>query len=59
MTDGPIHAYRALLTSGKIKPDIAQELAAEKLQGLHRALVGYAPYMGTSGWKARLTLRGG
>ena len=58
MTDGPLHAYRALLASGKIKPDMAQELAAEKLQDLHGALAGYAPHLGAGGWKARLALRG-
>ncbi len=58
MTDGPIHAYRAVLASGKIKPDISQELAAEKLQDLHGALAGYAPHQGAGGWKARLALRG-
>lgn len=58
MTDGPIDAYRALLASGKIKPDMAQERAAEKLQDLHGALDRYAPHMGAGGWKARLALRG-
>jgi cell division protein ZapE len=56
MADGPIHAYRALLRSGAIKPDPCQELAAEKLQLLHRALGPYAEQMGKGGWKARLGL---
>ena len=56
MADGPIHAYRALLRSGAIKPDPCQELAAEKLQLLHRALGPYAEQMGKAGWKARLGL---
>jgi cell division protein ZapE len=38
MTDGPIHAYRALLAGGEIEPDPVQELAAEKLQSLHATL---------------------
>ena len=59
MTDGPLHAYRALLDSGKIKPDTAQELAAEKLQDLHGALAGYVPHLGADGWLERLALRGG
>lgn len=56
MADGPIHAYRALLRSGAITPDPCQELAAEKLQLLHRALGPYAEQMGKAGWKARLGL---
>lgn len=58
MTDGPIHAYRALLAGGKIKPDVTQETAVEKLQDLHGALADYAPHMGAGGWRARLALRG-
>ena len=56
MTDGPIHAYRALLAAGEINPDPGQELAAEKLQGLHAALKSYEPTMGAKGWMARLAL---
>jgi len=53
MTDGPLTAYRALLTSGKIRPDPAQALLAEKLQSLHKALSHYQPAQGLSGWMAR------
>jgi cell division protein ZapE len=56
MVDGPIHAYRALLKAGDIKPDPCQQLAAEKLQLLHRALGPYAEQVGQSGWKTRLGL---
>lgn len=56
MTDGPLFAYRARLAAGAIKPDPAQELAAEKLQGLHKALAGYRPALGESGWLARFGL---
>lgn len=56
MTDGPLFAYRALVRDGSIKPDPAQELAAEKLQGLHKALAGYRPALGESGWLARFGL---
>ncbi len=56
MTEGPLVAYRALLRDGVLQPDPMQELAAEKLQGLCRALAGYAPSGGASGWKATLGL---
>ena len=36
-----------------MRPDPAQELLAEKLQSLHRALNGYQPSSGHDGWKAR------
>jgi cell division protein ZapE len=53
--DGPLAAYRALRQSGELKPDPAQELAAEKLESLHHALLHYRPRQG-GGWKARLGL---
>ena len=56
MSEGPIHAYRALLAGGEIEPDPVQELAAEKLQSLHAALKTYEPTMGAKGWMARLAL---
>lgn len=58
MSDGPLFAYRALVRNGDIKPDPAQELAAEKLQSLHKALAGYRPALGESGWLARFGIRG-
>ena len=58
MSTGPLHAYRALLKAGKLKPDSAQELAAEKLQSLHHALAGYRPALGETGWLARFGLGG-
>lgn len=54
--DTPIAAYRAKRRAGELKPDPAQELAAEKLQSLHQAVKGYAPESGRGGWKARLGL---
>jgi cell division protein ZapE len=54
--DSPIAAYRALRQAGELKPDSAQELAAEKLQSLHHAVRGYQPDSGRGGWKARLGL---
>ncbi|MEQ8746123.1 cell division protein ZapE [Pyruvatibacter sp.] len=38
-----IDAYRALVTSGAIEHDPAQEAAADQLQMLHDALAGYQP----------------
>lgn len=57
MTSGPLPAYRAKLAAGEIKPDSAQELAAEKLQSLHMALAGYRPSSGETGWLARFGFR--
>ncbi len=56
MIDGPLPKYRQRRRDGLIKPDMAQELAAEKLQSLHNALRHYEPAMGRGGWKARLGL---
>ncbi|NNE82520.1 MAG: cell division protein ZapE [Alphaproteobacteria bacterium] len=54
----PLQRYRTLRRAGELKPDPAQELAAEKLQSLHHALKGYQP-TGESwltGWKDRFGL---
>ena len=56
MTEGPLAHYRGRLAAGEIRPDPAQELAAEKLESLHHALVGYEPATGGSGWKQRFGL---
>lgn len=56
MTEGPLAHYRARLAAGEIRPDPAQELAAEKLESLHHALVGYEPSTGRGGWKERFGL---
>lgn len=53
---GLLTAYRALRQAGKLDPDPAQLLAAEKLQSLANALHGYRPAENGSGWKARLGL---
>jgi cell division protein ZapE len=56
---GPMPAYRAKRAAGELKPDPMQELAAEKLQILHRALLGYRPQpvqARPSGWLARFGL---
>ena len=56
MAEGPLFAYRALRAAGDLQADPMQELAAEKLQSLHKALIGYAPNGGGQGWAARLGL---
>jgi cell division protein ZapE len=58
MGEGPLFAYRAKLRAKELKPDPAQELAAEKLQSLHHALKGYRPALGETGWMARFGLGG-
>lgn len=56
--DGPLPRYRALVAHGDLKPDPLQELAAEKLQSLHHALVDYRPGAngGRQGWLSRFGL---
>ncbi|MDH5557866.1 MAG: cell division protein ZapE [Alphaproteobacteria bacterium] len=56
MSEGPLFAYRQLVRDGALQPDSIQELAAEKLQSLCRALANYQPAGGISGWKAVLGL---
>lgn len=51
--NGPLALYRRKLSSGELKPDSAQELAAEKLESLYHALMGYEPSTGPTGWVAR------
>ncbi|HVJ50945.1 MAG TPA: cell division protein ZapE [Aliidongia sp.] len=55
---GPMAAYRAKRAAGELKPDPMQELAAEKLQMLHRALLHYTPQppAAPGGWRAILGL---
>lgn len=52
MQEGPLFAYRQMARDGALQPDPYQELAAEKLQSLCRALASYEPSGGMSGWKA-------
>jgi cell division protein ZapE len=59
MPQGPLAQYRARLKVGDLRPDPAQELAAEKLESLHHALTGYRAQAGTVGqsrWKDRFGL---
>ena len=51
---GPLHRWRALRRAGDLRADPVQQLAAEKLQSLHKALTGYEPAAG--GWAARFGL---
>jgi cell division protein ZapE len=48
--------YRALRQRGQLQPDPAQQLAIERLQSLHRALLHYRPETGLRGWLARFGL---
>src|SRR5438105_1964544 len=52
----PMALYRELRQKGILLPDPAQQLAAEKLQSLHRALLHYRPESGLHGWLARFGL---
>jgi len=53
---GPLARYRARLSKGELAGDPAQAMAAEKLELLHRALLGYRPGGGSS-WAERLGLK--
>jgi len=53
---GPLGLYRARRRAGQLEADPAQELAAEKLQSLHHALLHYQPASGRAGWRERLGL---
>lgn len=53
---GPLAAYRERRQAGRLQPDPAQVLAAEKLQSLHNALKRYRPSMGKATWRERLGL---
>src|SRR5689334_21553822 len=56
LEDGPLSRYRALQSTGALAHDAAQELAAEKLQSLHKALKHYQPSEKASSWRERLGL---
>src|SRR6516165_78010 len=56
LTREPSAIYRELLQQGLLQPDPAQQLAVERLQGLHRALLDYRPETGLRGWLARFGL---
>src|SRR5215472_15882354 len=50
---GPIAVYRDLRQKGLLQPDLAQEMAIERLQRLYHALLDYRPETGLRGWLAR------
>ena len=56
LEDGPLSRYRALQSTGALAHDAAQELAAEKLQSLWKALKNYQPSEKAGGWRERLGL---
>ncbi|MGH6932447.1 MAG: cell division protein ZapE [Dongiaceae bacterium] len=56
MGDGPIALFRARRSAGSLWHDSAQELAAEKLQSLYKALIHYERPAGQTGWRERLGL---
>jgi cell division protein ZapE len=56
LEDGPLPRYRALQRDGSLSHDFAQELAAEKLQSLWKALKNYRPSEKSGGWRERLGL---
>jgi cell division protein ZapE len=55
-TGGPLARFRARQAEGQLLHDPAQTLAAQKLQGLARALADYHPSQGESGWLVRFGL---
>lgn len=56
MSEGPLQKYRAKIAAEDLRPDPAQELAAEKLQSLYHALQRFKPSTGHQGWRARFGL---
>jgi len=59
VTTQPIDAYRDLVQRGEIEADPFQEAAMERLQSLYTQLEPYGRQMGQTGWRARLSFRGG
>ena len=55
----PLDAYQALIDKGEIKPDPVQASAMARLQKLAETLSEYSQQMGKTGWRARLSFRGG
>src|SRR5690349_17380824 len=53
---GPLFDYRERVSEGLLEPDPAHALLAEKMQSLFRALSGFTPQAGHTGWRERLGL---
>ena len=59
VTTTPMEAYRALIKKGDIEEDPNQHAAMLALQSLYDSLEPYGRQMGATGWRARLSFRGG
>ncbi len=59
VTTQPRDAYEGLIRNGDIQADPRQAYAMDRMQALHRALQPYGLQMGATGWRARLSFRGG
>ncbi len=55
----PFDAYEVLVAKGELRRDPVQESAMRRLQTLSDTLGEYGRQMGRTGWRARLSLRGG
>ena len=59
VTSQPRDAYEALIQDGELRADPRQAFAMDRLQDLHQQLETYGLQMGASGWRTRLSFRGG
>lgn len=59
VTPQPRDAYNTLIGNGDLHADPRQAFAMERLQVLHQSLETYGQQMGATGWRARLSFRGG
>ena len=55
----PLDAYEELVAKGELRKDPVQADAMARLQKLSNALTEYGRQMGRTGWRARLSFRGG
>lgn len=56
---GPAEGYRARCAEGSIRPDPAQQRVVDRLQRLHKGLVGYRPHPKRRGILSRLHVGNG
>jgi cell division protein ZapE len=59
VTTQPRDAYEGLIRNGELRADPRQAFAMDRLQALHQDLETYSLQMGETGWRARLSFRGG